>query len=610
MRKVIAALIPIFISTSIAAQTPESEMVVDGKGSYFYEEHHPMKFDFETMTFCGGRNSESENSNFVLQRQVRQGNSGDWDAYLEAGANKGILQSLINQKVQWNSSFDNKEYTFNVRLKKSVGRGHEETRRTVCNTRTWRYKVDSAHSRFNSSVRVAVPDHVYVVRVRTSVGNVTNVQAAINKVRSIGGVDQTPEELNGFQLSNGIEYFFVKPFDEISLQIMHDDAGSDVDLVADFEITFIGHNRCEKGINEFKDLSGLSQGEHLTRDAVAKAFGVVTDSVTGRTNGAEENLHRSMLFIGCLTSETVANNLIYDNSAKQTGEILDGLDDFSKRLTKLNDSKTGPAIAAANIKQLHILEAMARNAVASSVVRGMKPLCQRYPFVSDNRIAGYMTGYLQFRHKLDVIASVLGHDDIANYLTGLVKTLEQMTGQTYATLMRDRKAQLISLTDDYEANRKIALVEEAERQFQLLPPIEPSRDLVGMSVEMSLMKKQILRVNAEFNRQIDLFSVNSNAALDVRYLKAAVEQFHQASTRFQRHLKVVYGVFGQENASAFGQVMANLNDRHIETTREWLSQRYSGFLEQFAKFHKDKLGGDETAKELQKCIYQPVSKIN
>lgn len=606
MCKIVAVILHIFFAGQAFAQTPQTEIEVEGRGSYFYEEHHPTKFDFSTMTFCGGRNSESENANFDMQREVRKGNSGSWDAYMNVGANKGILQSLINQKLEWNSAFDSKEYTFNVRLKKQAGRGAETTHRNTCNTRTWRYKVDAARSRFSSSVSVAVPDHVYVVRIRTS-GIKTGVQTQIKQVMSIGLVKDRPQLLEGLSLGDGTRYFFVNPGEEIRIQVSHDDVGTDVNLVADFEITFIGHNRCEKGIAEFRTLSGMKHDGVLTRDVIANAFAKVTKGLEKQSPTVEESLHQTLLFLGCLTSQSVAKSMIYDNGANQTNEILNGIADFKASVLKLSRESI---VAGENIKVHEILDAMARNAVATSVVRGMKPLCQRYPFVSENRVSGYVTGYLMFRHRLDLIDGALGHGDIGKYLQGMVSALEQMNGHTYASLIKDRKAQLELLIADYEANRKASLIEEAERQFQILPPVEPSRDVVGMSVEMAAMKKLILRVNEEFIRQIDLFAINSMAQLDLSHFKKAVADFVGSESRFQRHLKRTQKDFADENASAFAHIMRNLNDRHIEVTRQWMQERYGGFLNKFADFQKEQMGGAETAKELEKCINHPVSTSN
>lgn len=607
MYKIAALILQLFVFAPSWAQSPETEIEVEGRGSYFYEEHHPPKFDFSTMTFCGGRPSESENANFELQREIRKGNSGNWDAYMNVGANKGILQTLINQKLSWNSAFDSKEYTFNVRLKKQAGRGAETTHRNTCNTRTWRYKMDAARSKFNSSVRVAVPDHVYVVRVRSTMGQTLGVQAQIKKVMPIGSMDNAPQMLEGLAIGDGTRYFFVNPFDEIGIQVSHDDVGADVNLVADFEITFIGHNRCEKGIDEFKTLSGIRREDVLTRDVIAKAFTTVAEGLEKKAPVAEENLHRTLLFLGCLTSQSVAKSLIYDNGAKQTNEILNGFADFKKRIVEIGRKST---TAGQSVQHYEVLEVMARNVVATSVVRGMKPLCQRYPFVSDNRVAGYVTGYLMFRHRLDLIDTVLGHGEIGKYLQGIISSMEQMNGHTYASLMRDRKAQLESLISDYEANRKASLIEEGERQFQMLPPVEPSRDVVGMSVEMAAMKKLILRVNEEFIRQIDLFAINSQAQLDLTHFKKAVDDFTKSEARFQRHLKNTHQIFADENAGAFGHVMRNLNDRHIEVTRQWMKDRFGGFLSKFAEFQQGQIGNADTAKELEKCIYQPVSTSN
>ncbi|MCB0355715.1 MAG: hypothetical protein KDD40_01840 [Bdellovibrionales bacterium] len=51
-----------FCICALSAHAAEVKTSVEasGKGSYFYEEHHPTKFDFSTFTFCGGKNSDAE----------------------------------------------------------------------------------------------------------------------------------------------------------------------------------------------------------------------------------------------------------------------------------------------------------------------------------------------------------------------------------------------------------------------------------------------------------------------------------------------------------------------------------------------------------------------
>lgn len=603
-------------SSALFAQTVDTFIETEGKGSYFYEEFHPTKFDFSTFTFCGGRNADSASATFKTEKETRRGNSGNWDVNMNTEAHKGLLSSMISQQLQWDSKFDEKEYTFNVRLKKKVGAGQVITHRNTCNTRTWHYRVDAAQSRFISSVRVVIPENVYVARFRTSFPGTKNVRATINKVRAIGVDDEhEPAALQGIQAGEGTLYFFVKPHEEISIEVVHDDAGTNVDLVADFEVTFMGYNRCEKGIREFRQLSGQDANGVITKEIVTTAFSTIKDGILQKKPSSSEDVHKAILFLGCLTSESVAKALIYDNTAKQVEEILSGIDDFSAQVTR---EKSNSETVDNTAKPLRVLEAMARNAVASSVIRGLKPLCERYPSVGDDdKIKGLIPGYFVFRYKLDLIASTLGispdvsrQGAITDYFHGLLEALEKMSGASYADLLKERKSEILDLVRDYESNGKVAVVEEAAKQFNLLPPIEPNHDLVAMDVQLMEMKAKIYRVNEEFLRLTDLFAANSQAPLDLTRFKKHVDDFAASENEFRGHFGAVYEVFSQEYAQSFRDVIQNLDDRHIQTTREWMEHKYGGFLKQFSDFQKDKMGGEKTAKELEKCIYQPITPNN
>lgn len=594
-------LLVITLVGHVHAQTVQTEVGAFGKSSYFYEEHHPTKFDWDTMTFCLGKNSHADSGNYKADEQKSSQNRGKLGVYTGIDGPNTRLSQLLNQRLEWESVFDDKDYVFHVQFKKEMGKGAYIHERNVCNTKAWYYKVDEAKSRIKTSLKLVVPQGIYVVRLRP---RVNRIGAAFTAGR-VARMDDPKAEP---QLEGSLEipaaqsnYFFVQPGDEIQLKLDFNDDNRDVDLLADVEVTFVGYNRCEKGVADMKAMAGVRSESLLTKNVVTSSLQAVTERLQ---SGDFEALDKAILFLGCLTSAEVVRTVQYENNPTQIKDTLDAISDFNSR----GDFKKAPFLT----KALSNVEAMARYAVARATIQGLRPLCERYPFLQDQKKVGDMTGYLFFRNRLDRIGRLLGllssGGSVADYYKGLLAALKPAHGKTYADLIRNRD-EWVRFARDYQAGNKVSPIEQAMSELNRLPPIQPTRALVTLAQGLKNLRQVSRAINIDVLNLIDgLQSASPGRTLNLQQMTANVNIFNVEFARTQAAFKDIYQMVDGESAQLFSENLASMNESHVDAVKQYFAKTYGGFLLKFVNSQNDQSA--ISAKELNECIHNPVSLTN
>lgn len=608
----------ILAAGTAAATTVDTEVTAAGAASYFYEEHHPTKMDWSSFTLCWGKNSDSQNDRFQTAATSRNANSGSWTVFNDVNASRGRLTSLVNQNLEWNSVFDQREYVFHVRFKKKVGDTVRIRSESTCSTRSWQYVVDEANSKIVTSVRLVVPTNTWVLRIRPQV-NIASAISTIEKVSAIGSVDHTPESAAGSITSDGTHYFFVKPGDEVKITLTHEDVRSSLELLADYEVTFIGHNRCEKAVDDFKALAGQSARVPIKKELVDQGFRRILDGVRDGQLANEAGIHEGLLFLGCLTSDAVVGKVLYENDTHQILSILDGVqaasDELEDRLTSAPANTRERARMTERLKPFKVVVEMARYAVSESTLRSIAPLCERYPYIVNHRIRGNMTGYFFMRQKMDSVAIKLGlaprageaASGIDRYFRQLVDSMGRASGHTYSEFIRARRSEIMSLAQDYEANAKLAVLESAIGEVDQLPGLRPTRNIEDMVKGLRSLKDAIHRINREFYRQIDLFANEAPQRVDVSLLAQAVADFETAFKQTQENFQAVYRLVdvNDNNITRLANTLGALESIHLREAEIWLNSKYGGFLAGFVQFHRGR--SQDALEGLSQCILHPIT---
>ena len=603
------SLLPSWVMSQVSTTVKSS-----GKGSYFYEEHHPTKFDASSFTFCGGRNSKSETANDKNEEEVFTSNKGNKTFFNNISTNKTRLKQFLNQQIEWDNFYDDKDYSFHVKFKKKVGAGQTLTQRNTCNTRTWKYRVDTAKSEVNTSVKIVVPENVWVVQIKKIVNkNIPiEVRYKAKKVYQKAVAQNTLVQSEGAELDKDIKYFFVKPGDEIQLETSFVDIKTNFELIADFKVTFVGHNRCKSIIKQ-----AMTEG-----DKSDKAIILSQDIIESKLSGAfainkdgsfPQKTHNSLLFLGCLTSKPQVESLLFENNFKQMEVLLDGIEKFYEKASRKMIQSTNETKDVSIIPFLRVVDIMTRYSLATSTLSAMKPMCDMYPYVVNGKKVGHITAYLLARQKLDLIKELLNTSDksktpqFASYFDEFSNELSKLPKMTYAELYNKSQELLEPLIIDYEANNKFQVVVELLSLADSLPPFRKNRQLAEFYQSLSEVKKDVYTYNKEVNYQVDRIVSQGNDAIDFNELRSLSKKQLSSSRELVIKFTSLYDLFDGEYANAFAEALDDINEEHRVVTKKWLGNKYGGFFSKYAGLYskENNISKDEFSK-LSECLTEPI----
>lgn len=616
MQSLKTAFVLCLLPFSTIAQTVSTSVSADGGFSYFYEEYRPPKFDLGSFTLCLGGDPDYESGKRKMGENKSNTNSGDLKIETDISS-KGFVQHMQAQKVEWESIFNKEEYSFNVKFKKRNGVDRFFNGSSTCNTRNWKFKVESATASINTAVDILVPANTWILRIKTDINkNIGNkVTYNISQVDKIANPKENIKFSDNVALVVGAyEYFFVKPGSTVNLSLDFKSDNQDYDFLANFEVTFVGFNRCEQSMNDFRALLNIPSSAPISSEMVTRALEKVQSNIRTNSPNATEELHKAMAFLGCATSQTASAPLQYDNNVGAMLQILNGIDKFKDSLS-ISSNQTGTdainirGIMAGNVHALNVLANMARYALASTSINNLKPLCLDYEFLSVDMKSNYMTGYLYMRKQLDTIRFLIGIGGPEDALIDrqleviLNEILKRFEGVDTVEYVANHKPEINQL---YKSFLKInsGRMSQAFSRFNDLPKIRATRDLVNLS---NAMNDAYISQNSLYYRIVNFFRLLpriDRTIKDFSLYKNDLADLKEALNRVYTHFPKVYQLVDGDLAYNFRNDVDTMDIDHRAPTETWLNSSYGGFLLDFVKTYKDEKNY-LTAKELEKCVSDP-----
>ncbi|MCB0355716.1 MAG: hypothetical protein KDD40_01845 [Bdellovibrionales bacterium] len=516
------------------------------------------------------------------------------------------MNNFLNQQTIWNNYFNEKEYKFHINFKKNIGEGAVLHHRNICNTRTWIYKVDTASSKVTTSVNVVVPENVWVLRIVKVVEkdpkilvnyNAQNVYQKVVGRSSIAKAESV-------SIGKTYNYFYVKPGDEIKLEVQFEDVKTDIDLIASFEVTFFGNNRCEAVVNKVKGNSGLTKEKIL--DKISSSY------VMGKDGEIPEATHESLLFLGCLTAKPQIESMTYENNIDQMRALLSGINAFTKEAILAATDSTKSKGDTDAISFLETLSYMVRNKVSRETLSAMAPMCKRHPLIRENKQVGYVTAYLQSKMVLDKIALYLNEGtedglDFVKYFDELTKILLQLKGEMFKNILQYSRQQLQELFNYYQINSKLIVLEHINKLANELPKTHIHRQMAEFYQSLDDLTAAVAVYDREFNILLESISYGGTKTLDTQNVEVQNRQLDKKYFDFNEKFKKLYKLFDGHYAQSFAEAMDDIHEQHLIQSENWLTTEYEGFFKEFTQTYKS--SADYNSEEYQKlsdCITSPV----
>lgn len=612
---------------------PSSVIEVEGGGEYFYQERHPTRFDWDTFTFCAGRTARVDSAALDNVRVRAEEASGERTVFLRT---PGVLGQVLNQHVRWQSIFDRENYVFSVVFHKRVGqRVTTAQQRQPCNTKSWTYRIDRASARAEMKVAVQVPPNVWMVQVLPRGNRPPGTVFEIRRVASIPAeAARSPAFVaeEGIRLEeNGPIHFFVNPSSQIEISAKVNSNLRDVSVVADFEITYVSFNRCDRILSDFRALQGVGGGAPVT---AALLRGSLDHAATALGNPSPAGLNRvrnTMMTLGCLTSQDHLANIIYENSLSEVGEILAAIDSFREGQgagRSVPESDFGPPAPPspedeaarhgirASLGPLSVLINMAGFSVAQATKSTLGMYCERHPIFEpgSDRIVGTRTAFDLLRLRVQRIGMLIGLIESAD---GLIQTPDKMFGAMLEALseiqastehrdvIRERYFdRLVRLEEDWRQAQLELRMSRAYENFVTLPPFQPTRQLVEFERHLGAASRLTGWLDEAIFLQIDNILEFRQESVTLSEIRSKVQELGAVMA----DLRVAY----RRLASAVGQggpapqrTVNELGDT-IEATGFWLNNAFRQFLAPFVQMQQQRFPSNLSQEELSACASQTV----
>lgn len=455
-----------------------TEVKGSGTARFFYEEHHPTKMNWDNWTFCWGANAKSRDGKSKSEEEVSRNNQGSLTtkSYVE-----GPFSKMVTSELFWKNNFNKKDFVFTIDFKRSIGKDRSERINSTCTTHDWSYKVSNVDTEVSTSLRLRVPENVYVLRLRTNQNDPTR-KISIRNVRSIPKSQMVAPIVNseGIELG-GYQYFFTKPGEEFQIELkFNDNDTKDIELIASIEVTMIGQNRCDQVIRET-----LGDANALTRAGSDKAVRAAFYSIEEKLKSGEspeniDSLNRSAVLVGCFMNQSIADGILYNNNAGEVRGLLDSVSEFQRHVDLIRGDKFQSVKTA-----LATLTKMSMVSLSSNVLDSVKPLCSKRPVFDPqtHQKIGYKRGYVTMAENLRQVQSLAG-TGMAQYYRDLLGKFQSAmgAGKTYGELMADSetKAKLERLYQFYRANSKAAVSARIYGLLDDVPTLKRTAELVRM----------------------------------------------------------------------------------------------------------------------------------
>jgi len=575
-------LVPTFIALVMvqAACAHEGDVSTDvaigGGVTYFEEEDHPTKMAWDNWTFCWGADAKSKTENLNSKGDNARGRVGALEDTLRVG---GPLGHMLVSKMEWDTQFDKKDMVFKINIRRQVGANRYAETRSTCTTRNWRYKVNKLTAKVNTKVDLRVPPNVYVMRIKT-LSNGSGHDAIINRVRAMPIQENAAVRHQANFALNGYQYFFTRPGEDFTISLdIDENQVKKLDVVASYEVTFVGQNRCDQAVRDLFGNSPLITTRDL-RGRAREALAAVENGLS--EDSGHEELHKAVLFIGCLMNRDLADGILYNNDAGQVQGLLTEFLSFERQVNnKINSMDSYKRIGDA----MKLLTHMAIASLQANVLDSVKPYCEKLPVFdrSNGAQVGLERGFIKIGRNLKMARELLGNNGFSSYYARLLEIFRSATanGRPYDQILNDGdlRSHVIELAKLFDANSKVLVAHKITGFLAELPNLRPTATTVRLAQSAQTIEVITARLHSRFAREIDRFVSKSakvpddvDMNMDIRKLSEAETEFHDSATRL---IQLVDSKEGGYVTSEFTRATEGIV---TSGTNGWLAKVYNGYF--------------------------------
>lgn len=568
-------ILSLLFSNQVFAQEVSTEASNSADLQVLYVAKHPSKF-----MKCWGRPTESHVND-------HQGSGGT------GNTNEGSLSSDGGgkhlQDVTWASTWT-EEDEFKIQYKKSLMKTHTEYKNMACTKKSWTYKVSRSEAHVKTNVKLTVPDGIWVVGLKGSYSKIATIPTmSVSNTLSANG--NALSVTKNFNLQQGIyEYQFVRPFDEISLDVTIDDSGlKDEQIAAEIEVSYLGQSRCEKIIQENKGYNTAA-----------------LESAVARANSGEMNLGLFNQYLSCVSSPKHLNQVLYQNGP-----------------TELQALETSISQLGRNLGVSHMVRAVITKAqfeIANKVMNDIELLCKptqekNYSSLSSAPARrGYVYASYQYQ-RMNAFLDLINPEPYTYFATAIQTASE--TYSSYADLKKDTnlKTEVQNLAKAFQ-DRRLWVVQLLQGILDDLPQTkvgESERDDVRNALEKTRLA--LILTNQLVQDQINQIATSQQTPLQVEDLLKATRDLDAAKqdlvAKVSKSGELYYFDSGY---TTFNSYALAFTDQFFGSYFNYLFHGYSGFLQEYLS---NQLGVgikdaqkyvDDKQKEIQSCLTSLTSK--
>ncbi|MGE4130223.1 MAG: hypothetical protein AB7F86_01220 [Bdellovibrionales bacterium] len=574
-------IVPLGLSAWGDSGDVSTKVETGGGVTYFESEDHPMKMDWDNWTFCWGANAKSKTHSGDSAVSGSSENSGTIDSYANV---EGPLSRMLVNRLQWESKFNKEDMTFRINIHRKIGANQERQERSTCTTHDWKYKVNKAQSKVETSVKLHVPDNVWVMRIKTLI-NHSGYRPVIDSSRPMPIRESSQvQETKGFEL-DGYQYFFTRPGEDFQIALNIDEKQvKDIDLVTSIEVTFVGHNRCEQTFQEVFGNEKLATSDKVA-SAAREAFEKMEASLDRKDQATIGDLHRTTLLIGCLMNRNVADGILYHNDTTQVQKLMSEVQSFRQRVT--DRTLQDPSYKRAG-DALKLLTQMSLASLTSNVLEHVQPFCEKIPIFnrSSGQKIGYKRGFVQIGENLKQARNLLGGAGFTRYFSDLFAKYQfaSLSGRTHAQLMSDpvTRQNIVELSNLFEANNKVLVAHKISSLLAEMPGLKPNVVVVGLAESALKMEATVGRLHSAFTRELDKLAARSATRPDLKNFDTDIRALDNSTKSMQANLQALLALVDKAEGGPIASDFANATQGILTIGGNfWLAQVYGGYFADF-----------------------------
>ncbi len=599
--------------------------------SYIIEERHPMKMNWPNFTACWGQQSH-------LSEDLVEGKASD---SMQTGTQTvwvdlpGPLGRRAVQATEWSTLFNEKEYSFNIRVKRSKMGGGVVASSSSCVDSTYTYRMAASSTVLRTNLKLVVPKDVWVIRLKGNKIADSRAKYRIFGVQQIkrtkGDQEESPAKEAVLDVKNGYNYFFVKPDENLRLELEYQDTSAeDNPYLADVEVTFLGFNRCDRRF--------LTEGFNFSAQETRVALESVRSSVVGAEIIKSDEFHDAINFLACLTRPEAIERTIFANDLGGLPEVLATVNGYVDTfLTKEEHDSSSPHASGPEGASLSALKAtveMLRLRLSYAAFMSLKPYCMELPYLAhEQHVEGVsnVRGYVYAHKRFIEMATLLGFTDkvtlepslaFSDFYQGLIDGLRAAASFnsdptrtiTYAELLKTvEREKWLAIFSAARAGSKKSIVDEIHYLSYGLPSFAYTKTWEDYFKAIDVLDRSTDLIEAELGDFLNKLVGGSELAINWESLLKRVAAVRLAEGQFLSAFTAAYEKIGGRmsemdntvQGEQFAWVMSELHSEHYAVSRHWLKTQYGGVFTPFVSSVENfytLADGSWTLREVEKCL--------